>query len=542
MRAKFTVREGRDQGTVFCVEDGQAATLGRSSKSDVSLHDPGISRVHCQLTYREGKVEVTDLNSSNGTFVNKRRVHDAQLSEQDQVTIGHTTIALTGIESSTPSATPESEPQPDIAVEVLDETGKDIEPAEPVDKAEVDAPSDSESSALSAPFSLDDSDLADEPPPEEKEEGEGDYDAAFAQTVRNSADGEAAVPDPDLAQAGGQDEAQEEDGGEYHLASESTSSQRVDDKPAASDEDMPLALEDLPAASPADDSVPSAQAQEPALGTEIAGCQVVERLEHNDICLAFKGVQQAIGRDVGLHLLRPEIAADVLERERFLSGARAAARVDHRHFLRVYEAGEAEAWAYMITEHVEGIIAAEIMDRWGRRGKFDEKQAGKIVRRVAKALHAAHAQGIVHLNIRPQNVVVTTRGVVKLVNLSLVRVIQEERADAAAESRAIRHDVHYRSPEEVTDAAPVDHRADLYSLGATLFAMVTGHAPFESVAESDLAHEVRQGDVGSPARLNPGVPRPLCDIVAKAMAKKPEDRFQTAREMRTALDQALQTM
>lgn len=511
MRAKFTVTEGNDRGAVFYLEDGQTATVGRSSRCEVLLHDVGVSRAHCQLTHTAGRASVADLNSTNGTFVNSRRAHDAQLSAQDTINIGHSTITFGGVESGAPG--------PQAA---LDEAGSSAEPDDVQGRQASEKPPEPASSPLSVPFRLDESTLEVEAVQDE-DGAEDAYRMAFAQTMREPAGPRAPDPGPS---PGGEVKEAESQGGQA----------------AESGDDMALDLDDLPAAPAQDKPAPCAQEQGPALGAEIGDCQLVESLEHNDVCLVFKGLQPAIGREVGLHLLRAQIAADALERERFLSAARGAARIDHRHLLRVYDAGETEAWVYMVTEHIEGITAAAIMDRWGRVGEFDEPQAAQILRRVAKALRALHEQGLVHLNVRPENVFITPRGVVKLVNLSLVRPIPQGPADAVTTTQILCHDLHYRSPEEVTESATVDHRADVYSLGATLFAMVTGHAPFETVSRSDLAGEVRHGDVGTPTRFNPRVPQPLCDIIAKAMAKEPGERFQTAQDVQTALDQALQTV
>jgi len=501
MKAKFTVLKGEDRGIDFLVGDGQTVSIGRSSERELTLYDQGISRKHCQLENQGDTVILTDLGSTNGTWVNQKRVQRAELHEQDHVKVGRTAIIFRGLvsasgEPAAPEDTPSAEAKGPLEMRVAsDESRQD--PDEGVVGATT--AEEGESDALSVAFSLDDS-------------------VADVETVRDSP--EVSEPAPE--------EAPESD---YDLA--------------------PASLPDLgdPTA-PADEAPHESGAQGgagetkgvPQPGLTIAGCQLTDRIECNDVCFVLRGEQGAIGRPVLVYLLRDEIAADMLERERFTGGCRAAARVDNVSLARVFDVGEEDGWCYMIAECVEGISTAHLMEEWGRTGKFDTAKAAEVARSIALALHSGHRSGLVHLGVCPKSVIVTAKGAAKLTGLSYVRAVQRGQPDNVTRTEGAPDFIQYRSPEEVTELAPIDHRADIYALGATLFALATGQAPFESARRGTLIQDIRDGESAPPAQLNPELSPGLCTIITKAMAREPGERYDSAAEMAADLQLALKRL
>lgn len=493
MKAKFTVLKGEDQGIDFLVEDGQTVTIGRSSERELTLYDQGISRKHCQLENHGGTLILTDIGSTNGTWVNRKRVQRAELRDQDHIKIGYSMIVFRGLEpaSAEPSG-PEDAPSVEAKKPVEIRMASDEEPQEHEEAAlGASTVDERENDALSVSFSFEDS-------------------VADVETVQDLAEGPEPAPESD-----------------YDLAP--ATQQDVSDPTAPAGD----ALREIepPGAAMETKGVPQP-------GTTIAGCQLTERIECNDVCFVLKGEQGAIGRAVLVYLLRDEIAADVLERERFSGGCRAAARADNVGLTRVFDVGEADDWCYMITECVEGVSAARLMEEWGRTGKFDAAKAAGVARSVALALHSGHRCGLVHLGVCPKSVIVTTKGAVKVTGLSHVRVVQKGQPDTVTRAEGAPDFIQYRSPEEVTEFAAIDHRADIYALGATLFALVTGQAPFENALRRALIQDLRDGEFPPPAQLNPELSPSLCTIIAKAMTRDPSERYQTAAEMAADLQLA----
>jgi serine/threonine-protein kinase len=243
-----------------------------------------------------------------------------------------------------------------------------------------------------------------------------------------------------------------------------------------------------------------------------------------------------LGRRVAIKVLPLSRVKDRAYLERFYQEARAAARVDHPNIVRAYDVENEGDVHFLVMEYVPGCDLATLVKR---EGPLDYCRAAEYIRQAAVGLEAAHRAGLVHRDIKPGNLLVDQNNVVKILDLGLALLTagDDSRASLTMENEDnVLGTADYIAPEQALNSHQVDCRADIYSLGCSLFFLLTGHPPFDrgSVAQRLLAH-IRQ----QPPNIlqeRPDVPPELADICARMMAKKPEDRPQSAQEVAILLE------
>ena len=254
----------------------------------------------------------------------------------------------------------------------------------------------------------------------------------------------------------------------------------------------------------------------------LGGYSVTRRLGKGGSCEVFEGSHILLGRRVALKVLSSAVAADRVALERFGREARAAARLNHPNVVAVYDVGNDKGRYYLSMELLDFSAA----DALARRGALPWREAARIVAAACKGLGAAHRLGLVHRDVKPGNIMCGGDGSVKVTDFGLVTT------PVAYHALTLCGEVvgtpEFMSPEQCT-GAPVDHRSDIYSLGATFYNLLTDRFPFES----ENAVEVMTSHVRTPApdATKLGVPEGCAAIIRKAMAKDPADRYQTADEM-----------
>ncbi|MER3416635.1 MAG: hypothetical protein C4297_10535 [Gemmataceae bacterium] len=237
--------------------------------------------------------------------------------------------------------------------------------------------------------------------------------------------------------------------------------------------------------------------------------------------------QISLHRRVALKILRRDLADNATYRKRFESEARAVARLNHPNIVQVYAIGEESGNLYMALEYVEGKNLKEYLVR---KGPPAVPVALSIMRQVASALARAGELGIVHRDIKPENILVTRRGEAKVTDFGLARVLAERQELHLTQTGVTMGTPLYMSPEQV-EGRPVDHRSDLYSLGVTCYHLLTGQPPFSGENAFVVAlHHVQTQPIAL-RQLRPEIPEALEAIVLRLMAKRPEDRYQSAREL-----------
>jgi serine/threonine-protein kinase len=260
------------------------------------------------------------------------------------------------------------------------------------------------------------------------------------------------------------------------------------------------------------------------VGTCVAGrYEVVARIAEGGMSSVYRA-RTPEGELVALKVLRDPYAADREFIERFIREARAAQTLEHPNVVRVLASGRDGEIYFIAMEYVDG----EDLKRYLRRvGPLEPADAERIALAVCEALDYAHRQGIVHRDVKPQNILLARDGTVKVADFGIARALA---AVTITQTGTVLGTVHYLSPEQAR-GAPVGRTSDLYALGVVLFEMLTGRLPFEGDSPIAIALKHLHEPAPSARAVNPRVPRRLEGIILKAMAKRREDRYQTAREM-----------
>ncbi|MFW6157985.1 MAG: protein kinase domain-containing protein [Planctomycetota bacterium] len=278
----------------------------------------------------------------------------------------------------------------------------------------------------------------------------------------------------------------------------------------------------------------SAKSPDAAGKNRLGGFRIVRKIGQGGMGAVFQAVQESVDRPVALKVLPPRLARDKEYLGRFFREARAAARLNHPNVVQAIDAGEADGYYYFAMEYVEGPSVIELL----QQGSMPRDQVLRIARDIGRALEAAHGAGIVHRDVKPANILLASDGTAKLADLGLARETTSRATGLTQEGLAI-GTPDYISPEQVRGEADVDGRTDIYSLGATLYHMLTGQPPYTGGSGNEVMAKHLSEPVPDPHRVNPAIPLAAARVVRKAMAKDREHRYQTAAEMVQDIARAL---
>jgi len=259
-------------------------------------------------------------------------------------------------------------------------------------------------------------------------------------------------------------------------------------------------------------------------GRIIAGYRIDRQIGSGAMGQVYRAVQLSVQRDVAFKVLTRRLAGDPAFRERFLREARAAGQLHHFNLIAVHDVGEADGLMFFSMELVDGQTVKDLL----RQGPLSLPKALDIAIQTLRALSYAHMNGIVHRDIKPDNLMVTAAGVVKVADLGLSRVNSQERATSeTTQAGTLMGTPHYMSPEQGRDAHAADHRSDLYSLGATLYHMIIGQPPFTGASPVEVVLRASTVPLTFP---EPGPPPAIKVALSRLLAKKPQERFLSASE------------
>ncbi len=261
--------------------------------------------------------------------------------------------------------------------------------------------------------------------------------------------------------------------------------------------------------------------------------RIVELIGSGGMAQVYKAVNMTNRRIVAVKMLKDEYKSDAEFLRRFSLEANAILTLSHENIVRAYGAGTYDGLPYLVMEYVEGHTLKDLISS---NGALPVRTAIGITCQILDALSAAHAHGIIHRDVKPQNVIVTEKGRVKLADFGIAR---EAKASTVTFSGSkVLGSVHYISPEQAKGTVATE-QSDLYSVGVCLYEMLTGTVPFEADSTVSVALMHLQEKPVPPIQIVPDLPHSLNDIVLKALEKDPENRYRTARAMRSDLVRSL---
>jgi serine/threonine-protein kinase len=286
-----------------------------------------------------------------------------------------------------------------------------------------------------------------------------------------------------------------------------------------------------PAAHPSTKKIePTPPDEDPILGKVVGGCAIESRIGRGGMGAVYRGRHVALDKTVAIKVLPPEYLAQPTALERFQREARAAAKLEHPNVVQVLNVGNEQGYNFIVMQFVEGQSLGRLVSE---RKALPWQEALRFVRDAARALEAAHRVGIVHRDIKPDNILVSADGAVKVADFGLARTVDSNLT--LSTTGQIMGTPDYMSPEQA-QGLKTDGRSDIYSLGATFFFLLTFRKPF--VADTPVAVILKHvSEPPKPARqVNPAVPEAVSRVVEKMMAKRPEDRFADCSALIGALD------
>jgi eukaryotic-like serine/threonine-protein kinase len=245
--------------------------------------------------------------------------------------------------------------------------------------------------------------------------------------------------------------------------------------------------------------------------------------------VVYKALDKTLRRLVAIKMLPPAHSNQMLK-TRFQIEALVTASLNHRSIVTLYDFFEEEDNQFLVMELLEGKTGKELLEE---RGAIPFPTLVNILNRVIDGLAHAHNHGIIHRDIKPNNIMITASGEVKLMDFGIARAMGSPQMTQAGFTVG---SALYMSPEQIRNQK-VDHRSDIYSLGITMFEMATGTAPFQdpNASEYDILTGHLSSELPSPRSVNPDVPVSLEDVILKATQNDPDDRFQTMEEIGLAL-------
>ena len=274
---------------------------------------------------------------------------------------------------------------------------------------------------------------------------------------------------------------------------------------------------DLLRAARADTPNPDEAAQLAQVRAAFAELTVERRIGEGGMATVYRAVQPKLQRTVALKVLKAELATQPEFQQRFEREARALASLDHPRILRVLDFGERGGLYYLLTDYVDGADLRRLLEL----GQLGAEEALRLAPQICEALRYAHLHGVVHRDVKPENILIDLDGNVRIADFGLARIARGDTPpELLTRTTQVLGTPHYMAPEQWR-SGKVDHRADIFSLGVVLYEMLTGTLPI--------------GDFASPSQRE-GVPERLDGVVRRALAQDPERRFQKVEEFESALE------
>lgn len=258
--------------------------------------------------------------------------------------------------------------------------------------------------------------------------------------------------------------------------------------------------------------------------------ELIDRIGEGGMAVVYKAKDRLLNRYIAVKILRPEFTKDVQFVENFRQESQAAAGLQHPNIVSVYDVGTEGNIHYIVMELIDGRPLSEIIRE---KAPMSYKEVVSIAKQVAAALTIAHKNHIIHRDVKPHNIMITTDGIAKLADFGIAKAVSD--STLVSETSKIIGSVHYFSPEQARGAY-VDERSDIYSLGIVMYEMLTGQVPFDGDNPVQVALMHINDDITPPSKLVHGIPPALEKLVMKATDKFQTNRYASAEELLGELD------
>ena len=260
---------------------------------------------------------------------------------------------------------------------------------------------------------------------------------------------------------------------------------------------------------------------------QIPGYQMISKLGAGAMATVFKARQLSLDRVVAIKVLPKRLSENAEYVERFYKEGKAAAKLNHANIVQAIDVGEASGYHYFVMEFVEG---ETLHDMLGRCEVLDEADALGYIIQIARALEHAHHQGLIHRDVKLKNIMITPSGEAKLADMGLAREASDAKAAQAEAGRAY-GTPYYISPEQIRGEVDIDFRADIYSLGATLYHVVTGRVPFDGDTPAAVMHKHLKEPLVPPDHINTSLSAGVGEVVEVMMAKNRVHRYASTTDL-----------
>lgn len=258
--------------------------------------------------------------------------------------------------------------------------------------------------------------------------------------------------------------------------------------------------------------------------------EIIEKIGSGGMSDVYRAKDHSLGRDVAIKVLKSDFAQDSSFVTKFRAEAQSAAALEHPNIVNIYDVGSEDGLYYIVMEYIEGITLKQYIAKKGRLGY---NEALSIAIQMARGIEAAHNKGIVHQDIKPQNIIISKEGKVKVTDFGIARAANSNTIHAGSMGS-----VHYVSPEQARNGF-VSYASDIYSLGIVMYEMVTGRVPFDGDTPVAIAIQHIQSQMTPPEEIVPGLPIAVSRIIEKCTMKSPERRYASASELLVDLKRAM---
>jgi len=260
---------------------------------------------------------------------------------------------------------------------------------------------------------------------------------------------------------------------------------------------------------------------------QIPGYKLLKKLGSGAMASVFLARQMSLDRLVAVKVLPRRLSESADYVQRFIMEGKAAAKLNHPNIVQAIDVGEAGGYHYFVMEYVQG---RTLHDDLSKGPVYSEAQALDVIIQIARALEHAHEQGLIHRDVKPKNIMLTEDGMAKLADMGLARAVSDVEAAEAEAGRAF-GTPYYISPEQIRGEVDIDFRADIYSLGATLYHLVTGRVPFEGPTPAAVMHKHLKEPLTPPDHINTNLSAGIGEVVEVMMAKPRNHRYASTSDL-----------